>query len=166
MLVTYTPRLHTKNSSGTMQYTCKPYVATSASTYWSGLTVCHVNYEPETIQRQTVAFGERDAVVGFRKVFTLEFQSTTTGIACYTGSAAPEAGNFSGLSTVLGDACVAGNYLEISLDNGTTFYGVNISEYAQGPLDEALTIGLKIRMVLRARDLQTSNMNTLGNATF
>ncbi len=166
MLVTYTPRLHTKNSSGTMQYTCKPTVAESASNYFSGVTVCHVSYEPETIQRQTVAFGERDAVVGFRKVFTLEMQSTTTIIKAAGGTAAPEAGNFSTLAEVLGNVCVAGNYLEISLDNGTTFYGVNISEYEQGPLDEALTIGLKIKMVLRARDLQTANMNIIGNATY
>jgi len=178
--VAYVLGLRTLDSAGTVKSACKPYASYPGSTYWGGITqLGPPYYEPVSLPRETLAFGQRDVVIGYRGKVPVEFLSTSTGILCQGGDAKwdgthwtadfPDPAAFSGLSTFLANVCTAGYYAQITLNGDAqtpTFYRCVIEEFSQETLDPERFVGMRMRYLFAKADLQTSNMNSLSISTW
>lgn len=181
-VVTYRLGLATYNSSDAVVHICRPTVLSAAAAASGGiLRVGPPEYTPESLERETLTFGDRSVIRGYRARVKAEMycQGTSglTGIPCDgpVGGGSPNPWglgvgiDFGGVSTILADLCTAGYYLKITLngDSATpTFYRAVIEDFAQEDFDPQYFVGMRMRFVFKKADLNTSNMNSLSITTW
>jgi len=123
ILWTYTLGIRSKSSGGTILHTWAPTNDPTTGTINQPIRCGPPTYEPVSVgDREALDRSEDTVYAGFRKRLKIAFEGSITYIRGATGSApiTPY------LHLVLSDIVTVGNYLELSLDGGTTWRKVNL----------------------------------------
>jgi len=172
--------LRVKDSTGTVKAACRPSQAglslgskVSGGTFFSyGVTIGPPKCEPVILERETLAFGLRNVVIGYRVRVPVEFLATGTTIQCDSGADPGGYGaDLSNLSNVLAKIVIAGYYYEVTLNgnnNPPTWYRCELEEFTQETLDPERFVGMRMRFLFAKADLNTtsSGMNAWTTATW
>ncbi len=173
--VLYRLALAVYNSSDALVAQCRPSLRYSSSNASGGvLRVGPPWYEPVLHERETVTYGLRHVVRGYRARVEAEMwaqgSSGLLGIPCDTGNPWGT-GSLVGLSSLMSALLTPGNYLKVALNGDIsgsppTWHRCVIEEFSQRTLDDQLWVGIVTRFVFAKADLVTDVINVLSNATW
>jgi hypothetical protein len=123
ILWTYNLQIRSKNAAGTVLHTWQATNDPTTGTINQPIRCGPPTYEPVAVgDREGLDLSQDTVYAGFRKHLKVAFESSVPYIRGLTGS-----GTITQyLHTVLSDIITVGNYLELSLDGGTTWRAVNL----------------------------------------
>jgi hypothetical protein len=120
---TYNLQIRAKNSGGTVLHTWQATNDGSTGTINQPIRCGPPTYEPVVVgEREALDWSQDVVYAGFRKHLKVYFASPIAYIRGATGTAPIT----QYLHLVLSDILTVGNYLELSLDGGTTWRKVNL----------------------------------------
>ena len=155
ILWTYTLHIRSKNAAGSVLHTWTPTNDPTTGTINQPIRCGPPTYEPVVVGDREASDWSQDTIyAGFRKHLKVAFAASTTYIRGATGASPITAY----LHTVLSDIITVGNYLELSLDGGTTWRIVNL----KNTIDYLAVDGRNVRLALELEFATKLVFSTMG----